>query len=147
MIQTILVTCIGNICRSPIGQVMLKSQLSPHFPQVVVQSAGLAALVDYPADPMALELMHERGLDLSTHRARQLSSDLVFNAELILTMTLDQKERIERQFPRAKGRVHRLGKWSGFDVPDPFQRPKIIFEQALLLIEQGVSEWYNKLWA
>ena len=61
-------------------------------------------------------------------------------------MSTDQQKQVEFNYPGTCGRVHRLGKWGGYDVPDPFQRPKPVFEQALALIEQGVDEWYRKLW-
>ena len=146
MITNMLILCVGNICRSPIGEALFKSRLQHVSPCVSVSSAGLSALVDYPADATGQELMTARGIDLSQHRARQLNAELAFKAELILTMDLDQQHHVEEKFPGIRGRVHRLGRWGGFDVPDPFQRPKVIFEQALLLIEQGVDEWYRTLW-
>lgn len=146
MIQNILVICIGNICRSPIGEALLASKLHIEHPSVKVSSAGLGALVNHPADPISVALMKNREIDISTHRARQATSELIFASDLILTMTTDQQERIEQKYPSTRGRVHRIGKWGGFDVPDPYKRPLIIFEQALALIDQGIEEWYNKLW-
>lgn len=145
MIENILVVCTGNICRSPICEIILRSRFLNMSPQVTIHSAGLRALVDYPADPMAQELMKERGFDLSLHRARQLVAEIAFSADLILVMNREQQQQTEQQYPGTKGRVHRVGKWGRFDVPDPFLRPKIIFEQAFLLIEQGVNEWCQKL--
>lgn len=147
MIQNILILCIGNICRSPIGEALFASRfMQDALTNVTVKSAGLAALVERPADPMAQALMLESGLDISNHRARQLSSEIVFGSDLILTMSTDQQKQVEHNYPSTCGRVHRIGKWGHYDVPDPFQRPKIVFEQALALIEQGVDEWYRKLW-
>lgn len=142
MIQSILVVCIGNICRSPIGEALFALKL----PAVSVSSAGLGAMVGHPADITAMELMQERGIDISKHRARQLSPEIVFASELILTMNTEQQQQLEKQYPSARGRAHRIGKWGKFDVPDPYQRPRTIFEQALALIDQGVDEWYRKLW-
>lgn len=146
MVSSILVLCIGNICRSPIGEAIFASRLSTASSMISVSSAGINALVNYPADLISQELMLERGLDISGHLARQLTSDMAFRADIIFTMDLEQQKYVEKKFPSLRGRTHRLGKWSGFDVPDPFQRPRIIFEQALALIEQGVDEWYRTLW-
>ena len=44
------------------------------------------------------------------------------------------------------GKVHRLGKWSDIDIPDPYKKPKVAFEHALVLIEQGLKDWTTKLW-
>ena len=146
MIENVLIICVGNICRSPIGEALFAHEFKRGQQATTVSSAGLGALVNKPADPVAQELMLQRGIDISAHKARQLSADILFSSDLILTMTADQQAQIEAQYPSARGRVHRIGKWDNYDVPDPYQRPKIVFEQALLLIEQGVSEWYRKLW-
>ena len=146
MIQSVLVVCIGNICRSPIGEALLASLLREKHPNIVVSSAGLAAMSGHPADPISVKLLHAKHMDISHHRARQATSEIIFDSDLILTTTLDQKEQIEKQYPGARGRVHRLGHWGGFDIPDPYKRPEAIFEQAFLMIEQGVDEWYRTLW-
>jgi protein-tyrosine phosphatase len=146
MIQHVLVVCIGNICRSPIGEALLASLLREKHPSIVVSSAGLAAMSGHPADPTSVKLLHAKNMDISHHQARQATSEIIFDSDLILTTTLDQKEQIEKQYPGARGRVHRLGHWGGFDIPDPYKRPEAIFEQAFLMIEQGVDEWYRTLW-
>lgn len=146
MIRNILIVCVGNICRSPIAEILFAKRFEDAVLSVGVSSAGLGALVDYPAHDVAYELMLERGLDLSGHRARQLSADIVFASDLILTMSSEQQKQVELNYPSTCGRVHRLGKWGCYDVPDPFQRPRLVFEQSLALIEQGVDEWYRKLW-
>lgn len=146
VIEHILVLCVGNICRSPIAEALFAVRFQQDARSVRVSSAGLGALVDYPAHEVAQELMLERGLDLSAHKARQLSPEILFGSDLILTMSTDQQKKVEAIYPSTCGRVHRLGKWGCYDVPDPFQRPKLVFEQALALIDQGVDEWYRKLW-
>ncbi|OHE75725.1 MAG: protein tyrosine phosphatase [Verrucomicrobia bacterium RIFCSPHIGHO2_12_FULL_41_10] len=146
MIKNILVICIGNICRSPMGEALFKNQLINSQPNLQVHSAGLQAMVGYPADPFSQELMQLKGLDISSHRAQQATPELLFNAELILTMCSNQQVQIEKNYPGTRGRVHRLGKWEGFDIPDPYKRPRIVFEQTLALIEQGINDWYRKLW-
>ena len=110
-----------------------------------VQSGGWGALVGHPADETAQKLMRRIGIDISGHRARQLDSDLVHWAELILVMETSQKKTLESSEPSARGRVYRLGEWGDFEVPDPYRRPEEAFEQALTLISQGVSEWIPKL--
>ncbi|OGV26267.1 MAG: protein tyrosine phosphatase [Legionellales bacterium RIFCSPHIGHO2_12_FULL_37_14] len=146
MIQNVLIICIGNICRSPIAEALLASRLKDSHPDVKVSSAGLGALVGSPADPISVELMQARSIDISLHRGRQATHELIFSSELILTMTTDQQQQIEKMYPNTKGRVHRIGKWDEFDIPDPFKRPRVIFEQTLVLIEQGIETWLERLW-
>ena len=129
------------------AEALLAVAVQEEHPEVSVSSAGLGALVGHPADALSQELMQARGIDISAHRARQISPDIVFGSDLILTMSTEQQEQLEQQYPGVRGRVHRIGKWEGYDISDPFKRPKAAFEQALVLIEQGIDEWNRKLWA
>ena len=147
MIQNILILCIGNICRSPLAEALFIARFKQEgLLNMAVSSAGLAALVKRPADAVGQALLLQKGIDISGHRARQVSSEILFESDLVLTMSTDQQIQVELNYPGTCGRVHRLGKWGGYDVPDPFQRPKPVFEQALAMIEQGVDEWYRTLW-
>lgn len=137
MIDTILVVCEGNICRSPMAQALLAQRL----PDVEVISAGTHALVGYGADPLATQLMSERGIDMDQHVATALEFAHVSAAQLILTMTRTQRELIEAKFPFARGKVYRLGEHDQLDVVDPYRRNRFIFEIATAQIEQGVSHW------
>lgn len=128
------------------AEALFAEKLKQTSPKVSVSSAGLGALVNHPADPHAQDLMIAKGLDISSHRARQATQDIYFDADLILTMSTGQQEQIEGKFPSVRGRVQRLGKWGEYDIVDPYKRPKAIFEQALQLIEQGINDWYRKLW-
>jgi protein-tyrosine phosphatase len=111
-----------------------------------VESAGLAALVGHPADPFGVALMAERGLDLGSHRARQLTAGLVSRADLVIAMEDAHVREIEALVPGSRGRVHRIGKFGGFDVPDPYGEPRGAFEGALALIERGLDEFEQAFW-
>jgi protein-tyrosine phosphatase len=141
MIRSILTICIGNICRSPMAEALLASEL----PNCVVQSAGVGALVGQQADPLARELMQVKGLDIEHHRARQLLRSHCMSADLLLVMDLEQKRYVERFSPWSRGRIFRLGEFDNFDVRDPFGRGRAEFVIALDSIEQGVRAWAAKI--
>lgn len=115
-------------------------------PSARVESAGVAALVGRPADPLVVELMSERGLDLSTHRARQLTPALLSGFDLVLVMEDGHRRAVEAIAPAARGRVQRIGRFGGFDVPDPYRAARPAFERALALIERGLDDFEQKLW-
>jgi len=112
---------------------------------VSVSSAGLGALVDYPAAEHAEELMAQRGLDISGHKARQLTPDLIYASDLVLVMESRHRRAIDEEDATAHGKVYRLCEWRDKDIPDPFQQPRELFEETLLLIEQGVQDWVERI--
>ena len=142
MFNRILVVCVGNICRSPMAEALLRSVLPPGCE---IASAGIGAMAGNPADSMATDLMHERGLDIEKHVARQLDLDLLRNSDLVLVMERAHQDWIESRWPQARGRVYRWGHWSDFDVPDPHCRDAAAFRQSLALIEQGLANWKERL--
>lgn len=146
MFNAILVVCVGNICRSPMAEALLADRLRRRGATVKVESAGLGALVGRPADPTAQELMSERGLDLSRHRARQLTPEMVRAFDLVLVMESGHQKAVEGMVPSARGRVHRIGRWGSFDVPDPYRQDRAAFERSLALIERGVDDLEKAFW-
>jgi protein-tyrosine phosphatase len=102
--------------------------------------------VGHEADPVARELLAERGVDLSGHRARQLDPGLLKGFDLVLAMEEGHVHAIERLAPEMRGRVHRIGKFGKFDVPDPYRKPRAAFEQALALIERGLADFERTFW-
>lgn len=111
----------------------------------VISSAGISALVGWPADLSACRVMKKQKIDISSHRARQLNKDMVRNADLVLVMESVQKQAVEKLDVSAKGKIFRLGNWGNYDVPDPYQQDLLAFEMAYKLIEQGVRDWIQKL--
>lgn len=143
MIKTVLVVCIGNICRSPMAEGLLKQAL----PEVNVMSAGLGALTGNPADAHAIDLMQELGVDITGHRAQQLSRAITTHADLILVMDNAQRQDIQHLHPATTGRVFRIGELAKFDVPDPYREARPAFENVLQLLQRGVQAWVPRIQA
>lgn len=139
--QNILVLCIGNICRSPMAEGMLRAAL----PGKTVSSAGLGALIGKPADPLSVQLMAEQGIDISAHRAQQISSSLVVQAEIIFVMDLDQKRHVEMRYAGARGKVFRLGESFKVDIHDPYREGIESFRLAHRLIQEAATVWIDQI--
>jgi protein-tyrosine phosphatase len=91
--------CTGNICRSPMAAGLLQRMLPERLKQVVtVASAGTYAVHGNPAEPLAKQAMLAYGADLSTHRARMLSKDLLKQADLVLVMEPQHAAVVQRAF-------------------------------------------------
>lgn len=145
MYNEILIVCLGNICRSPMAEGLLNHYARERGLPLTAQSAGIAAVTGYPADPMAVQLMRERGVDIAAHRARQLTREQITAANLILVMDTKQKATVEANMPEASGKVDCLGRWIGFDIPDPFRGPREEFVASLQLIDHSLRSWLNRL--
>jgi len=110
-----------------------------------VRSCGITALVESPAVENAVDLMLERGIDISDHRAQQLDSKLIGWADLILVMENSHREVIQTRVPSSCGKVFRLGHYSDSDIDDPYRQTKKKFGEILDLIDIGVSEWVYEI--
>jgi protein-tyrosine phosphatase len=143
VIKSILIVCSGNICRSPIAEALLRHRLDGRTP---VASAGITALVGHPADPIAVELCREAGLDITGHRAQQATAPLLNDHDLILTLSQDHSDWIHRFHPQLRGRTHKLLRWrDNEDVIDPYRQPRAVFERAYEDIDAGVADWVSRL--
>lgn len=145
MFNRILIVCVGNICRSPMAEGMLKNWLASNNATVEVSSAGVAAVVDKPATRLAQTLLQTHNIDISSHVARQINENMVRRADLILAMENTQKKRIETLYPFSLGKVFLLGKWENFEVPDPYGGIQPDYEEAFDLINKGLISWQKKI--
>lgn len=144
MFQRILVVCTGNICRSPMAAALLRERLRDRG--VEVHSAGIAALVHRPADPLAQQVMEAHGHDISAHRAQQATQAMLSTMDLILTLEQLHCDWIHSRYPQLHGRVHKLTRWRGnADIADPYGRTKTEFEQAYAEIEPCIEDWAQRL--
>jgi len=141
MIRHILVLCIGNICRSPMAQGLLRHSL----PDRTVSSAGFEAVTGASADAVAIAVSAAAGIDISGHRARQLALGHLAAADLVLVMNDRQKSEAQLMCPAASGKVFRIGDVSGQDVPDPLGAPYAEFERAFEMIRWSVQTWAPRI--
>jgi len=115
-------------------------------PAVHVESAGMNAVEGRPAEPEALRLMADRGIDITAHRGRQWTQAMALAADLILVMDKGQKDACERLLPSAKGRVFLLGHWlDSREIGDPFRQGPDAWHTALEAITESVAGWLQRM--
>lgn len=135
-IKNILVVCIGNICRSPMAEYLLKQQ----YPQLNIESAGISGLIGHQADEKAQLCMQRLGIDMQPHIARKLNAELIKKADLILVMSSNQQKHIEQTWPFAKEKLP-FRSLANKNVPDPYQHEQAVFDETCQLIQQCVADW------
>ncbi|MDT4862641.1 Low molecular weight protein-tyrosine-phosphatase Etp [compost metagenome] len=144
MFKRILIVCVGNICRSPTAEHLLRQAL--HGTDVQVSSAGLGALVDKPIESKALATLQQHGEQPHEHRARQLTSSLLRESDLVLVMEKRHLQGVTQIAPEARGKTFLLGKWQDDrEIPDPYRQSSAAFEHAYALIKEGVDAWSNRI--
>ena len=140
--NSVLVVCVGNLCRSPTGQFLVERGLA----NTRVSSAGLMARADQSACSVAIEVAAENKLDITSHRATRLSESLILSNDLILAMDKEQKSAIENMSPVAKGKVMLFGKWQHeLEIPDPYKRSRETYQIVFQQLETNASLWAEKL--
>lgn len=140
MFKSILVVCIGNICRSPTGEALLTSKLQGR--DIQVSSAGLGALVGKPVDATATQVMAAAGYQLPEHQARQLTPEMLRAADLVLVMEQKHLQAVHSMAPEARGKTFLFGKWSdNREVPDPYRQQLPAFEHVFRILDESASAW------
>ena len=143
--RRVLLVCMGNICRSPTAEEVLR---------VKTRQAGLSIEFDYAGtenyhigdapDPRSVRHPRDRGYDLSALRARQVHAADFHEFDLILAADELNLRELRRRCP--PGQHHRLALFLGDSaLPDPYYGESDDFEKVLDLVEKQalrfVSAW------
>jgi protein-tyrosine phosphatase len=143
--KRVLFVCLGNICRSPTAEGVLRGIATREFPALAlsVASAGTANYhVGEPPDRRTVAAARRHGYDLSSQRARQVGADDFERFDYVLAMDRANLAELERLRP--PGATATVGLFldfapdSGFEeVPDPYYGGLEDFERVIELCEAG----------
>lgn len=117
--KRILFVCTGNTCRSAMAAAMMADIAVKNDLDILVDSAGVFALIGECAADNAILAMEKYDIDLSLHRTKPLTEELIDMADVILVMTEAHKILIESM---AGDKVHTLLEYAGSegDISDPY---------------------------
>lgn len=141
----VLIVCTANICRSPVAEGMLRRRLTQgDLDGWTVASAGTWAMQERGAAQNSILVSAERGIDISEHRARMVTKEMLAQADLVLCMESGHVEALQAEFPDQAAKIHLLSQMAEkkLDVADPYGAPLENYEQMAqeveTLIEKGL---------
>ena len=140
----ILFVCTGNTCRSAMAAVIMDDIAQKKNLNILIDSAGIFAYDGESASDNAVMVMNEYGIDLSAHRAKMLTSEIIDMADLILTMTNSHKQMIKNTAP---DKIFTLYEYIGKDgdVADPYGSDTDEYRRSAQQLYEALTELSNKL--
>jgi protein-tyrosine-phosphatase len=119
-IKKILFICLGNLCRSPMAECLLRARLeSKGKRDIQISSAGFLDQTGFCPPEEIRVVMDEAGIDVSLHSSSPVTEEKIREADLIIVMEKRQREYLCRQFPDEAYRIFML---SQFDYQNPEER-------------------------
>lgn len=144
--KAILVLCLGNICRSPIAEGLLRAHLKREGLQIEVDSAGTSSFHQGEApDPRSIEVMKRHGHDIRTQRSRPLCIEDFERFDLILAMDRRNLRDARALAPTEKAGAQVQLLLDEEDVPDPYYGGVDGFEKVYQMIDQAIRQWIDHL--
>ena len=154
----IALVCLGNICRSPMADVVLNARLGEAGLSGTIEATSCGTgtwHIGEPMDPRAAAVLTEAGYDAGRHRARHFGADW-HDHDLILTMDQSNRAEVLAQLPA--DRHDRVRMFRSYDpgvgaadpddvpdVPDPFYGGPAGFDEVLAIVERTARNLVGEL--
>ncbi len=141
----VIFVCTGNICRSPMAEVILRERWkNAGFDGLTVSSMGIHGLESKPASSLAQQICAENGIDLSRHRSRPLVPDEIRDADQVLSMEGIHQEFLSLFFPQFTEKFALLGAWPEVpkrknNIPDPMGGSIRVYKKAYTQISTHID--------
>lgn len=148
--KRILLVCLGNICRSPAAEGVLRAKARERGMRLTIESAGTGAWhVGDPPDARMIKAAGRRGYDLSYIRARKVELSDFYEFDYLLAMDLSNHTDLLELAPPNRECDIRLfldfAEGETRETPDPYYGGNDGFERVLDLIEEGAEGFLNHL--
>jgi protein-tyrosine-phosphatase len=132
----ILFICSGNICRSPMAEGYLRFSIPPKYKtKVQITSAGTLDIENSSASDESVQVMKEKGIDISFHKSSGITAMKIKSSDMILTMAIEHYEYIKNTYKPPQKKLHLLGDFSSENpsadssIPDPIGSDKSTYKE------------------
>ncbi|AKK73748.1 protein tyrosine phosphatase [Chryseobacterium gallinarum] len=147
--MNILMICLGNICRSPLAEGIMKTKVPADF---LVDSAGTISLHEgeHP-DKRAIKTAANHGIDISSQRSRPINRrdfeifDKIYCMDIDVFEDVISKAKNEAERQKVSLFLEVLGDHKNSEVPDPYWGSMEDFEKVFQLLEKGCNEISNQI--
>lgn len=144
--RSVLFVCLGNICRSPLAEAILRAKAAEKGMDLRVDSAGTGSWhIGEPPCDNSVRIAKQHGLDIGAYRARQVCLEDAEAFDVIVGLDAKNIADLERM---GMANVYKLGDFGfgGEDVPDPYFFPGFEgFEKVFSMIESCCSGLLTQL--
>ena len=141
-VRLILVLGGENVCRSPLGAVLLGRALTDAGREVAINSAGLWTSVRQPVDAFTELVAQRYGISLADHSARHFTAEQAREADLILVMENRHRIALQKIAADTSTRVCLFDHWLGArGIPDPRDRSLEFYQAVHSLVSDAAAAW------
>ena len=146
----ILMVCLGNICRSPLAEGILKSKVDPNIIQVDSAGTGHWHVGQLP-DKRSIEVARKHGLNITDQRGRQFSQNDFLEYDHIFVMDNSNKESVleltksNKEIEKVHLILDELFPSENVDVPDPYYGGDLGFENVYQMLDQACDKIAERL--
>jgi protein-tyrosine phosphatase len=142
--KKILMVCLGNICRSPLAEGILKSKLNSDF--YIVDSAGTSAYhIGELPDHRSIAIAKKNGIDISNQRARKFIANDFNEFDLIYAMDIENYHNIcslstnKSNLLKVKLILNEINPLKDLSIPDPYYGGDFGFENVYKMLDKACS--------